>query len=282
MTSDPIRPLAARPVERPWGGGGVPSLGLAAIDGKPTGEYWLPTADFPLLVKIIDAREPLSIQLHPDDRVARELGLERGKSECWYVLAAAPSARIWLGLRAGVAAADFLDRAERGEDVSPLLDEVQVAAGQMYFVPPGTVHAIGAGCVLLEVQQDADVTFRVFDWNRKPARTLHLAQARRAIGSDGRAGLQAPRPLPFAVGAGREELVAAEHFAVERIAGSGPGELPSADSAEVFFVERGEGSMVARNVVLECSAGSFVLRPKGAPLRLAPRGDWSVIRMRVP
>ena len=138
-------------------------------------------ATFPLLIKLLDATQPLSVQVHPHRDTA--LAGEETKTECWYILAAAEDARIWFGLRPGVSAREL----ERAGSTRALLDHIQsfpVRAGQFVFVPAGTIHALGGGITLVEVQENADLTHRLYDWDRpgsdgKP-RALQLADAVRA------------------------------------------------------------------------------------------------------
>lgn len=139
-------------------------------------------ADFPLLLKIIDAKKCLSVQVHPDTATAVTTSGEP-KTEAWYILAAEPGASLYCGLTAGVTP-EILKRAAAGHDpeaMQRLLRRRPVTAGDVVFVPGGRVHAIGAGILLLEVQQNSDTTFRLYDWGRlgpdgKP-RALHLDQA---------------------------------------------------------------------------------------------------------
>ncbi|MCC6750999.1 MAG: class I mannose-6-phosphate isomerase [Deltaproteobacteria bacterium] len=152
----------------------VSVLGPVGLDG----------GRFPLLVKYIDAAQTLSVQVHPDETAATALG-GRPKNEVWYVLHAEPGARLYLGLRPGTTRETF-ERALAEGSVEGLLQEIPAAAGQMVHVSPGTVHAIGAGILLAEVQQPSDTTYRVYDWGRvgldgKP-RPLHVDQALTCIG----------------------------------------------------------------------------------------------------
>ena len=135
-------------------------------------------AEFPLLVKLLFPKEKLSVQVHPDDALARELGQPRGKTECWYVLEAELGAKIALGLGEGVTKEAV--RAAIGDGtLEELLEWVPVSAGEMVFVDAGTVHAIWPGVVLLETQQTSDATFRLYDYGR--GRELHLEQGLRAM-----------------------------------------------------------------------------------------------------
>lgn len=138
---------------------------------------------FPLLVKVIDARETLSIQVHPDDEAAAR-GIGEAKSEAWYVLDADPGAFVYCGFRPGVTREEA--EASLGKATMPeLLVRHPVVRGEVIYIPGGTVHAIGAGCLLLEVQQNSNTTFRLFDYDRKgpdgKTRALHLDEARKVI-----------------------------------------------------------------------------------------------------
>lgn len=138
---------------------------------------------FPLLVKLIDARETLSVQVHPDDAAAARFGGE-AKSEMWYVLAATPDAHIYSGFKPGVGPADF-EKARAAGTIPSLLQRFPARPGMIFNTPGGRVHAIGAGCLLLEVQQDANTTYRLFDWDRRDKdgkpRSLHVAQALQVV-----------------------------------------------------------------------------------------------------
>lgn len=138
---------------------------------------------FPLLIKIIDAAQALSVQVHPDDESAAR-GLGEAKSEAWYILDAKPGAYIYRGFKAGVTLEDF-DASLKTGTVEELLVRCPVTSGDLIYIPGGTVHAIGEGCLILEVQQNSNTTYRVYDWNRKgpdgKTRALHLDEARKVI-----------------------------------------------------------------------------------------------------
>ncbi|NNE90781.1 MAG: class I mannose-6-phosphate isomerase [Verrucomicrobiales bacterium] len=138
---------------------------------------------FPLLCKILDARQRLSIQVHPPAEIASELGGEP-KSETWFIADAEPGAEIYVGIREGVSRSDF-ETALRDGTVEDCVHRIPVSPGQHIFIPSGRLHAIGAGIVIYEIQQNSDTTFRVFDWNRvgldgKP-RDLHIEESLRCI-----------------------------------------------------------------------------------------------------
>jgi mannose-6-phosphate isomerase len=155
------------------------------------GEGFLGGADlfegrFPLLLKYLDAREDLSVQVHPSPAVASARGgVTRVKNEAWYILDAEPGGCIYRGLTPGTTEAGFRAAIANGSCAS-LLQRIPVRPGQCYYLPSGTVHALGAGVVVAEVQTPSDVTYRVFDWNRvEPAtgkpRTLHVDDALASI-----------------------------------------------------------------------------------------------------
>lgn len=139
---------------------------------------------FPIVVKLLDATQTLSIQVHPPPNVAAELGGEP-KTEMWALLDTAPGAQLLAGLRAGVTRESFAAALENGEDVSELLHRIEVSRGDVLSIPSGRVHAVGAGCVLAEVQQNSDTTYRVYDFGRPgldgAPRELHVEEAMRSI-----------------------------------------------------------------------------------------------------
>ena len=163
----------------------------------------------PLLLKVIFAREKLSVQVHPDDRLAQKVGQPRGKTECWYALTADPGAQVAVGLRPGVT----LDEVKAGIDQGTLeesLNLLPVHAGDMIFVDAGTVHAIWPGSVLLETQQNSDITYRMYDYGR--GRELHIDKSLESTRLTTSAGKVAPRVLED-----RTVLVDSAYFCVEKI-----------------------------------------------------------------
>jgi mannose-6-phosphate isomerase len=140
---------------------------------------------FPLVLKFIDARDTLSVQVHPGPAACARIGAgARPKTEAWYVMAAEPGAVLYLGLAPGADRAAFTAALAAG-DVARLLHRVEVLGGELFHVPAGTVHAIGGGILLAEVQQSSDTTYRIFDWNRLGAdgrpRQLHIGEALESI-----------------------------------------------------------------------------------------------------
>jgi mannose-6-phosphate isomerase len=159
---------------------------MAAYGARLTGEKVMQRfgRTFPLLIKFIDARDNLSIQVHPGDRLARERHHSFGKTEMWYVVKAAPGAALYSGFRHPVDAAEYVRRVGDGT-LMEALRRYEVQPGDVFFLPAGRVHAIGAGCFIAEIQQTSDITYRIYDYNRRDAhgnsRELHTALAKDAI-----------------------------------------------------------------------------------------------------
>lgn len=172
-----------------------------------------PSAASPLLIKMLFAREKLSVQVHPDDRLAQKYGQPRGKTECWYCLAAEPDAAVAVGLKPGVTLAEIEKQIHAGT-LEESLNVVPVSAGEMVFVDAGTVHAIWPGSILLETQQNCDITYRMYDYGRP--RELHVEKSLEATRLVTRAGKVEPKHLPD-----RTVLIDVEYFRVERIPVSG-------------------------------------------------------------
>jgi mannose-6-phosphate isomerase len=140
---------------------------------------------FPLLIKILDAQDILSVQVHPDENTCKKMGIGAPKTECWYIMDAQPGAFIYKGIKPGTTPEIFKKSLADG-NVADFLIKVPVTPGQCHFLPSGTCHAIGAGLLIAEIQQPSDTTYRVFDWNRidsdtgKP-RQLHIEQSIQSI-----------------------------------------------------------------------------------------------------
>ena len=164
--------------------------------------------EFPLLVKMLFPDEKLSVQVHPDDEQAKALGLKRGKTECWYVLEAESGAEVACGLKHGVEIAD-VEAAVADGTLEEKLVMLPVEKGDMVFVDAGTVHAIGPGVTLLEVQQTCDVTYRLFDYGRP--RELHLEKGLAVVKTKTNAGKRLAKD-----GDGFTRLIHEKYFVVDR------------------------------------------------------------------
>jgi mannose-6-phosphate isomerase len=214
------------PMERVWGGRKLSAYGKSLPPRVPIGELWelvdrkdaqsvvhsgplqgqtlnalwnhhrkeifgarfvdFPSSRFPLLIKLLDANERLSVQVHPPESMAKTLNGEP-KTEVWYFLDAAPDAKIYAGLKRGTSQADFKVRLESGR-VDELLHEISVHTGGSIFIPSGRIHAIGEHNVIVEIQQNSDTTYRVYDWNRMgldgQPRQLHIQESLASIDFD--------------------------------------------------------------------------------------------------
>jgi mannose-6-phosphate isomerase len=221
-----------------------------ALAGKTLEQVW---PEFPLLVKMLFPNDKLSVQVHPDDEQAQALGLARGKTECWYVLEAEPDATVACGLKKGVEAEDLLVAiaADRAEDV---LEMIPVKVGDMVFVDAGTVHAIGPGVTLLEVQQTCDVTYRLYDYGRP--RELHLEKGLAVVKTETDAGLIEPQKVD-----GFTRLIAAKYFVVDRYElAAGASTTIENPSAGCVIGLAGEGIVGG----VELKVGQAVVVPVGA------------------
>jgi mannose-6-phosphate isomerase len=222
-----------------------------------------PQADhFPLLMKFIFPQDKLSVQVHPDDEGAKKIGEPCGKNECWYVLAAEPGAQIGLGLKPGTTHEEF-ERSIKEVRAEQLLNWIDVKPGDMYFVDAGTVHAIAAGSILVETQQNSDLTFRLYDYGRP--RELHIKQGLEAVRTETRAGK--------VLGAKAPELVRSPWFVVERHALKSPFEANATGSAQCLVATSGCGVVEAAGhdpvtfacgeaVVIPASVENAVIRPQ--------------------
>jgi mannose-6-phosphate isomerase len=266
----PLRPLT---VERVWGAETLPTWFPPPAKGKLIGEAWLTagectiegesshgrpfaelvlrspakfgadssTPEFPLLLKLLFPREKLSVQVHPDDTLARSLGQPRGKTECWYVLSAEPGASVMMGFADEISPAQVHEAIAAGT-LEQKLRKISVKAGDMIYIPAGTVHAIGPGMMVLETQQTSDITYRLFDYGRP--RELHVEQGIAVMKTTTEAGIVTPQQM-----AGFTRLIASPYFVVDRFAASADG-APLGKHGELqILIALEEGCF------LECSTG---------------------------
>lgn len=200
---------------RPWGAADLTPWHKTKFSGSLIGEVSYERSDEAspepaLLLKLLFTSQPLSIQVHPDDVHAQAMGLPHGKTEAWYILGADPGAKIALGLKLRLTPTELLNAVGNGM-ISDLIAWLDVSKDDVVFVPAGTIHTIGAGLVLAEVQQRSDATFRLFDHGRQ--RELHIKSAL-AVATAGPADVQMPRQR---LSPERVLLVANPHFVFERI-----------------------------------------------------------------
>ncbi|HEY2101924.1 MAG TPA: type I phosphomannose isomerase catalytic subunit [Chthoniobacterales bacterium] len=227
---------------------------------------------FPLLIKLLDCREKLSLQVHPPAAVARMLGSEP-KTEAWVITDAAPDAELWLGLREPTEPQKFADALDSGQ-AAELVRRVPVKTGDAFFIPGGRMHAIGGGNLIVEVQQNSDTTYRIFDWNRKDEkgqfRELHIAEAMRCI------DFEDCNPTVSAGNA--ESLVADRLFAIDRWKIDSARELSPPNEFAIAFCLRGE---------VECAGslfqpGEFFLLPAHAKNRTVKGAKSELLRITIP
>jgi mannose-6-phosphate isomerase len=180
-------------LSKPWGVSDLRPWSDARHHGETIGEIWYERpgeapANSSLLLKLLFTSQPLSIQVHPDDVYAQSIGLTNGKTEAWYVLSATPEAQVALGLKQRMTPQELREAVDDGS-ISNLVVWRTASAGDVIFVPAGTIHAIGAGLVIAELQQRSDATFRMFDHGRQ--RELHVQNAV-AVADTGPAGFRVP------------------------------------------------------------------------------------------
>ena len=218
----------------------------------------------PLLIKILFVREKLSVQVHPDDKMAQKYGDPRGKTECWYVLEAEPGAQVACGLKPGVTL-DQIRQGIEGGTLEASLHLLDLAAGEMVFVGAGTVHAIWPGLILMETQQNCDLTYRMYDYGR--GRELHIEKSLEAIRFKTRAGKVAPLAL-----SDRTLLMDGDYFRVERISIEGSrisstlAEAHQLPGLQYLFAAAGSGRIVGSEFEsLELPRGGVVAVPAASP-----------------
>ena len=226
---------------------------------------------FPLLVKLIDACDRLSVQVHPDDAYASSVEHDSGKTEMWYIVDAEPGASIVYGLREGVSREDFA-AAVAEKRLDEVMNTRPVRAGESYFIPAGMVHAIGAGILIAEIQQNSDLTYRVYDYDRRQAdgslRPLHTEKALDVIRpyTDGEV-----REIAFMRGEGSAELLAnGQYFKVEKLEiGKAVSRARNKDSFSSLLCLEGDGYLI-------CGEERFPIRRGDSYFLPAGMGEYGV------
>ena len=219
--------------------------------------------EFPLLIKFIDARQDLSIQVHPDEETAHRHGHEHGKTEMWYVLRPEPGARLYNGLRQRITPDEYRRKVADGT-ITDTLACYEVHEGDVFFIPAGRIHAIGAGCFVAEIQQTSDVTYRIFDFNRRDKegnlRQLHTHEAAEAIDytvfPDYRTSYGQQKDTP-------QQVVKCPYFttAVYDLTESMTLDYSELDSFVILIGVGGEGTLTADGETTTLRAGETVLLP---------------------
>lgn len=256
-----MQKLATKVVDKPWGKRGIDARFGVEAD-RQVGEIWFeppPGCELDVMAKYLFTTERLSVQVHPDDATARQRGFPRGKDECWIILDVAEEAEIGIGTSHPMEPDQLIQAAENGSIVD-LISWKRPSKGDFIYNPAGTVHALGPGLTVLEIQQAVDLTYRLFDYGRP--RELHLDEA---------ADVVRPRPhsnpLDGSVGLHSRILVAGPHFGVAWCVGQPP-ELPPElrdvqllpIDVEVNGVKPGECALVENDAARSLtSEGKFVL-----------------------
>ncbi len=262
--------LAVRTVEKPWGRDQLPAPFVAPY-GKRIGEIWFEPVEevYSLLVKYIFTSEKLSVQAHPDDAQAKALGeYDTGKEECWLVIDAEPGAALGIGFREAVST-EAMRAAALDGSIEDLLVWHLVQAGDFFYIPAGTVHAIGAGVSLIEIQQNSDITYRLYDYGRP--RPLHLDK-----------GMAVAKGEPYAPAlhrhlapTGTVELARGPYFTAHRVEGVPDAALLAEyDGPMLVLPRRGEVEL-AGDVLRpgECAAA-----PSAAAITFAPESQSILVR----
>lgn len=255
----------------------------------------LPAKDlnkFPLLVKLIDANEKLSVQVHPDDAYAfaHENG-ELGKNEMWYILEAEPDAELIYDVRPGVTKNSFAQAVSQG-NIESCLNKITVFPGDVINIPAGLVHAIGAGIVLAEIQQNSDTTYRVYDYDRTDAsgnkRPLHIEKALEVIDfnfhkrSENRPGKVQGLTVQLDKDTERKYLVANQYFAVELDTIRGMmEEIADGSKFYIYFITEGSGEILYGQGSVPITRGESLLIPATLG-RYSLKGDLKALKAYVP
>lgn len=205
----------AHAVAKPWGVSDLRPFSNATGDKDKVGEIWYEreaasALSSALLLKLLFTSQPLSIQVHPDDAYAQSMGQRNGKTEAWYILSAAPGAKIAIGLKRHLSPQQLREAIDDGS-ISNLINWRAVFAGDSFLIPAGTIHAIGAGLVVAEIQQRSDVTFRLFDYGSQ--RELHTSQAIAVALTDA----VVLKSEPTHLSPERTRVVACPYFSLERL-----------------------------------------------------------------
>jgi mannose-6-phosphate isomerase len=216
---------------------------------------------FPLLLKYLDCNRVLSVQVHPDDRYASEMAQpDLGKTEAWYIVESEPGALVYAGLKSGIDRASFREAMETGQ-TEQTLHSFHPQAGDVIFIPAGTVHALGSGLLVAEIQQSSDTTFRLFDWNRVDSggksRQLHLEQGLDV--TDYESGPVSPVQSDMTA-SGWQTLVVCDKFELE-VLRRGTSSVANSDAAEILTVPAGQARLRFGNQTRLLRAGDSLLLP---------------------
>jgi mannose-6-phosphate isomerase len=240
---------------------------------------------FPLLLKFLDAKQSLSVQVHPDDAYASALTPPQlGKTECWVIIEAEPDSKIYAGLKPGVDRLALEAAIAKGR-CEECLSETSPKPGDCYFLPAGTVHALGKGLLVAEIQQSSGITYRLFDWNRVGAdgrpRPLHIQQALDVI--DFNRGPVLPQRAQPASGNHRARLVECSYFGVEQWTFDTPQTIGGDGRCHILCVIGGSLQVKGDPADLPLDKGGTVLLPAAlGKTRLTPQGQTTLLTYDIP
>jgi mannose-6-phosphate isomerase len=247
-----------------------------------------PLDRFPLLLKLLDARQPLSVQVHPNDEQAQRLESASagfGKTEAWVILRTEPGSLLYAGLREGVTADEFRE-ALKGGTLPEVLHAISPRPGDCFFLEAGMIHAIGAGLILFEVQQTSDITYRLFDWGRVDAKTgrprpLHIESA--LLCTNVEAGpCHAVKPARLA-GTDRERLVACQYFTLDRIHGDRRFPVGESGQCRLVVCLDGRANLIHKGKSHPLKLGDVLLLPAAiSPCECIPDGMATVLEIWIP
>ena len=253
---------------------GQPLNEILKVHPEYLGSHAKGAVELPVLVKLIDANRDLSVQVHPDDEFAhdQESG-QNGKTEMWYVMDADPGSQIAYGLHHTIGREQFREAIEKGT-VERYLQMVPARKNDLFFIPPGTIHAIGAGCLIAEIQQNSNLTYRLYDYNRTDRngnkRPLHIDKGLAVANLEAMPEPRQPmRLLRYSGGTASELLCRCRYFQVERVLvnteqrGNEAMFHASQESFEIFLFLNGCGTLSCGESMLQFFKGDCVFVPAG-------------------
>lgn len=245
-------------------------------------------SQFPLLVKFLDANDRLSLQVHPNDELARAVDPnENGKTEAWVIVAAEPGSVLFSGLKQDVDRQAF-ENAIQSDSLLDVLHTIEVKVGDCVFIPAGTVHAISEGIVLAEIQQQSDITYRIHDWGRmgtdgKP-RQIHVEESLKCTDFErGPVDPVQPKLISESPGHRHEMLVESDYFVIERRIASQPVDVLTNGRFRIVMVLTGTMTLTGQGDPVSLQAGSTVLVPAELErVQIQPAGETTWLESSVP
>ncbi len=233
--------------------------------------------EFPLLIKFIDAAEPLSVQVHPNDELAKRLHYSFGKSEMWYIMDAGKSAELIIGFEEGIAKKDYQNHLNN-ETLEEILHKVPVGKGDAAYIPAGRVHAIGAGIVLAEIQQTSDITYRIYDYDRIDKdgnkRELHTDLALQAI------DFNPIENIKSSYNKKKDEftpLINSPYFSTQIFEGNKRNLINKNDDFHIYVCTEGSTKFITHNSEVELNKYECLLIPANISSFEIQPNDWSVL-----